>query len=276
MILRSMMFLVCCCLQYSVVAQTQNENVQPSTVIEDNSFFVEEAFNQDERVVQHIFNVLYYGKPIETMIATFTQEWPLSGVDHQLSYTLAYAHLSSPVQDGMGDLLLNYRCQLFDESSWAAVAPRLSIIFPTGSVEKGLGMGAVGIQVNIPVSRRISDMFITHWNAGVTIFPDDKKAEADGRAVRRTVPWYNCAASLIWLASPVWNLMLETAAISTADIGGDGGLARLTEIVVSPGVRMAINLEGLQIVPGLAVPVSFLEGKGRVGAFLYLSFEHPY
>ncbi len=270
------MFLGCCCLPIVGVAQTQHGAEHPAVAIEDNSFFVEEAFNQDERVVQHIFNVLYYRRPLETTVATFTQEWPLIGVDHQLSYTLAYAHLSAPVVDGMGDLYLNYRYQLSADSSWAAVAPRLSIILPTGNADEGLGMGVVGFQVNFPVSRRLSDRFITHWNAGMTVFPGVRGMDASGRTMRRTLPWYNCAASIIWLAAPTWNLMLEGTANSTADLDGNGGVVRSTEIIVSPGFRLAINFQGLQIVPGVAVPVSFVDGEARVGAFLYLSFEHPY
>jgi hypothetical protein len=244
--------------------------------IEDNSFFVEEAFNQEERVVQHIFSVLYYRRPLETTVATFTQEWPLIGVDHQLSYTLAYAHLSAPVVYGMGDLYLNYRYQLTADTSWAAVAPRLSIILPTGNAEEGLGMGVVGVQVNCPVSRKLSDSFITHWNAGMTVFPGVRGTDANGRPMRRTLPWYNAAASIIWLAAPAWNLMLEATANSTADLDAGGGVERSTEIIVSPGFRFAINLQSLQIVPGIALPLSFVDGERRVGAFLYLSFEHPY
>jgi len=270
------MFLGCCCLPFAGAAQTQHGAEQPAEGIEDNSFFVEEAFNQEERVVQHIFNVLYFRRPLETVVATFTQEWPLFGVDHQLSYTLAYAHLSAPVEDGMGDLFLNYRYQLFTDSSWAAVAPRLSVILPTGNVEKGLGMGVVAFQVNCALSRWLSDEFITHWDAGMTIFPGVRGADAEGRPTRNTLPWYNFAASVIWLAAPTWNLMLETAANFTAIPGGVGDVTRLTEVIVSPGARVAINLEGLQIVPGIAAPVSFINGEARLGAFLYLSFEHPY
>ena len=276
MILRRIIFLGCCCLPFAGVARAQHGAEQPSVAIEDNSFFVEEAFNQEQRVVQHIFNVLYYRRPFETTVATFTQEWPLIGVDHQLSYTLVYAHLSAPAVGGMGDLYLNYRYQLSADSSWAAVAPRLSIIFPTGNAEEGLGMGVVGFQVNCPVSRRLSDGFITHWNAGMTVFPGVRGTDAGGRPMRRTLPWYNCAASIIWLAAPTWNLMLEATVNSTADLEGNGGAVRSTEIIISPGFRLAVNLEGLQIVPGIALPVSFVDGEGRVGAFLYLSFEHPY
>jgi hypothetical protein len=254
-----------------------NRGAEPaSPEIEDNSFFVEEAFNQEERVVQHIFNALQFRQPNKSTVASFTQEWPLMGVDHQLSYSLPFTFFPGHGWDGVGDLALNYRYQLSADSTWAAVAPRLSIIFPTGNADKGLGMGVVGFQINLPVSRRLSESFITHWNAGFTVFPGVLGMDAAGSPIRRTLPWYNCAASVIWLAAPTWNLMIETAANFAADLDNSGRVIRSTEVLVSPGVRAAINLQGLQIVPGIAMPLSFVDGVKRVGAFLYLSFEHPY
>jgi hypothetical protein len=49
---------------------------QFSEAIEDNSFFIEEAYNQEYRVVQHIFNGIYFSKPQKDFAFTFTQEWP--------------------------------------------------------------------------------------------------------------------------------------------------------------------------------------------------------
>jgi hypothetical protein len=46
---------------------------------------------------------------------------------------------------------------------------------------------------------------------------------------------------------------------------------------VSPGVRWAHNFKnGLQIVPGVAVPVGVGSSQGEVGVIFYLSFEHPF
>ena len=55
--------------------------------IEDNSFFVEEAFNQEAGVVQNIFGAARLGGKWGM---TFTQEWPVASQTHQLSYTVAY------------------------------------------------------------------------------------------------------------------------------------------------------------------------------------------
>ena len=46
--------------------------------IEDNSFLIEEAYNQDPGVIQHISNFLYLKQ--NTWIYTFTDEWPVPGM----------------------------------------------------------------------------------------------------------------------------------------------------------------------------------------------------
>ena len=68
-------------------------------------------------------------------------------------------------------------------------------------------------------------------------------------------------ASAIWLVRPAFNALVEVVWLDAAS--GD-------ELIVSPGIRWAYNLrKGLQIVPGLAYAFD-------VGAFAYLSFEHPF
>ncbi len=46
-------------------------------------------------------------------------------------------------------------------------------------------------------------------------------------------------------------------------------------LYLSPGVRWAHNLKsGLQIVPGIAVPIGIGPSSSDTGVLLYLSFEH--
>ena len=45
--------------------------------------------------------------------------------------------------------------------------------------------------------------------------------------------------------------------------------------VVSPGVRWAINLGSVQVVPGLALPFS-LSRRQESAVLFYLSVEHPF
>ena len=55
--------------------------------IEDNSFLVEEAFNQEAGIFQNIFGAARVGGKWAT---AFTQEWPVVSQTHQLSYTVAF------------------------------------------------------------------------------------------------------------------------------------------------------------------------------------------
>ena len=74
------------------LGQSQSSS-QPG--IQDNSFLVEEAYNQNSGVVQHINNFTRYWNS-KDWVYTFTQEWPVPGDErHQLSYTLPVQHAGS-------------------------------------------------------------------------------------------------------------------------------------------------------------------------------------
>ncbi|MBF8296233.1 MAG: hypothetical protein HW389_2778 [Bacteroidetes bacterium] len=244
--------------------------------IEDNSFFIEEAYNQEKGVVQHISNLQYSFTRQKHLLYTFTQEWPLGGMDHQLSYTAPISLYSSSHPGGVGDILINYRYQLVDNDGWAAVAPRLSVIFPTGSVKSELGAGTTGLQVNIPASKHLSQSFVAHLNAGFTYLPDIRDEWGSSGTTKHTLISYNVGASVIWLTAETFNLMLEYTTSFSADVFEDGTNERTTDAIISPGLRWAINLSSLQIVPGVAIPIMLGRGTAKTGVFLYLSFEHPF
>src|SRR5258708_35313689 len=75
--------------------------------ITDNSFLVEEAFNQEAGVVQNIFEWTLgrHG----TWNGSFTQEWPAPGTKHQLSYSVPFASTGDPA--GLGAVMLHHRYQ---------------------------------------------------------------------------------------------------------------------------------------------------------------------
>ena len=223
--------------------------------IADNSFLIEEAYNQEPGVVQHI-STWQRSLNIASWTFTFTQEWPLGTQLHQLSYTVPFQRIDAPVRSsGFGDAAVNYRYQLLPANRRVAAAPRLSLILPTGSRARGLGTGGFGAQLSLPVSVVLGSTLVSHWNAGVTAVP------------RATT--YNLGASMIWLAHPAFNVLLE-AAWTGQPAGG-------ASLVVNPGIRWAHNFtSGLQIVPGLAVPIGVGPSAGARAAFFYLSFEHRF
>lgn len=80
--------------------------------IMDNSFLIEEAYNQEDGVVQHI-QAFQYLEKTKTWGYTFTQEIPVPGQKHQLSSIIPVNHLGDPVNKAdIGDITLNYRYQL--------------------------------------------------------------------------------------------------------------------------------------------------------------------
>ena len=116
---------------------------QGTPPIMDNSFLMEEAYNQERGMVQHISLFSHQREP-RTWAYSFTQEWPFRGQRHQLSYTAQLILQVGPAgpRTGFGDLMLNYRLQLVGrEGKRVWVAPRLSAVLPTGRWEQGRGDG---------------------------------------------------------------------------------------------------------------------------------------
>jgi hypothetical protein len=233
------------------VLRAQDGGAEP---IADNSFLIEEAYNQEPGVVQHVGT---FARPDGGggWDFSFTQEWPLTGMRHQLSYTLPVSQ-----QDGTGtglaDIGLNYRYQLVGlEEGPLAVAPRLTALLPTGSEEEGRGSGEVGLQTNLPLSYIIGSAVATHWNAGFTL-------------VSGSAPTWSLGASAVWLLRPKLNLLVEGI---WATAGGE------ESAFLNPGIRWAHDFaSGLQIVPGVAYTFGVGPSSGDDGLFLYLSFEHPF
>jgi hypothetical protein len=253
---------------------------QPIDVIEDNSFLVEEAYNQERGVVQHIFNAVYtkdarrHGWQF-----SFTQEWPIYGLDHQLSYTIPSFHLvdDGDHQNGIGDVLLNYRYQALEEGPGKpAFAPRFSLILPTGSRNRGTGNGVVGYQWNLPFSKKVASRLGLHANLGLTYLPHVRSPLSSGRlSPRRSLVSYNLGGSAIFAILPRVHAMLEWIGIFEDSINDAGKAVHTFKPVISPGFRTAVvNEQDLQIVLGAAAPIGLNRRSDNLSAFLYLSIEH--
>ena len=237
----------------------------PAPVVErfqilDNSFLVEEAFNQEKGVVQ---NIAGFSRQSGDWALTFTQEWPAPTVRHQLSYTMAVASAAS--ESGFGDVYLNYRYQLLEEGPGRpAFSPRVSLIVPSGRQSAGGGEG--GLQFNAPFSKQQNDFFF-HWGGGLTWLPRGEREDL-------TSPFLS--GSAIYRLRPMLNLMLESVFQHTADEAGPGRIERTSALTVSPGVRGGWNLAPeTQLILGLAVPVTRASGRTSTGIFCYASYELP-
>ena len=239
--------------------------------IQDNSFLIEEAYNQEAGVVQHV-SAFARGEG-GAWLYSFTQEWPLGGIAHQLSYSLALVDPGPGLGAGLGDVALNYRHQLVGNPDAALlVAPRLSVLLPTGSTTAGRGTGAFGVQANLPVSAVLARSLVAHANLGATLLPS-AHGPFESRATVTTV---NAGASAIWLARPWFNLLVEGVWLSEAEVVGEGETLRSESLVLNPGVRLAFDAGAVQVVPGIAYTVGIGPSRGQDAIFVYLSLEHPF
>jgi hypothetical protein len=257
-------------------ATAPNASSNDTPEIQDNSFLVEEAYNQEFGVVQHIQSLqrLWDSKD---WVYTFTQEWPVDASPrHQLSYTLTALHSGEQPASGagFGDVILNYRYQLVgDGEARVAFAPRLSVLLPTGNYHLGRGAGGVGIQGVLPLSAVLTRKLVTHWNVGTTIVPRARNAVGETAATFG----YNLGQSFVWLAHPRFNVLLETVFNRSQQVTAPKTTQWSSGLFLSPGIRWAHNFRnGLQIVPGIAAPFGVGPSSGERSIFLYLSFEHPY
>jgi len=110
-------------------------------------------------------------------------------------------------------------------------------------------------------------------NAGATFTP--RATNVSGETASLTS--WNAGESVVWLAHPRFNLLVETIATWVQDFSDGGGTERHLDVLVSPGARYAFNLpDDLQIVTGLAFPIGVGANHGQRSVFLYFSVELPF
>jgi hypothetical protein len=260
--------LVALLLQQPVVAPPSAPEAEP---IADNSFLIEEAYNQERGVVQHI-SLFTREWRSGAYLYSFTQEWPVDAAPaNQLSYTIQVP--SEGDGAGFGDVWFNWRYQSIS-SDRLAVAPRISVSAPTGDSRRGLGAGGVGVQAALPVSVRAGDRFVLHSNVSGTVVPH-AKSEAGDRAATGAV---TIGQSVVWLTSPRLNVFCEALVNRQSAVTGPGATAWKTTVVIDPAVRWAFNFHsGLQIVPGIGFPITLHGSRDERWSVLgYLSIEHPF
>ena len=244
--------------------------------ITDNSFFVEEAFNQDPGIFQNILGVLR--DEGGGWFMGFTQEWPAPSKRHQLSYSLSLASVGS--ETGAGDVLVHYRYQVIEEDPGVpAVSPRLSLILPVGDERRGLGTGGWGWQFNLPVSKQVGDYYF-HGNAGFTWLPgvSTDRFQSGGLLPAEDVSLASpfVGGSVVYRVRPMFNVLMEAVVDWQEEVVGPGLTDRGTVVILSPGVRGGWTWRFRQVVLGAAVPFTRHHGETSVGVFGYFSYELPF
>jgi DtxR family transcriptional regulator, Mn-dependent transcriptional regulator len=227
--------------------------------ITDNSFLVEEAFNQEPGIFQNIGTFVRGNGAWEFV---FTQEWPAPSEKHQLSYSVPF-YGGSGFGSELGDVMVNYRYQaLTEDPGIPAFSPRFSLILPTSG-----GGSALGMQINLPFSKQRGDLYF-HMNGGLTIRRFKLYTDSDDTDSSLTP---HVAASGIYRVRPMFNLMLETVLTSYP-----GDSERDTVFTLSPGARGGWNIGDHQLILGAAVPITFNNDSTNTGMFLYASYELPF
>ncbi len=204
--------------------------------------------------MQHIQNFQRYWNS-KDWIYTFTQEWPVDASPrHQLSYTLAALHSGDQRGSGagFGDVILNYRYRVLGAGvSKVALRAKIQRVVSHRRLPPGPWCWRRRIQGALPLSIVLTSKLVTHWNAGTTIIPNGKNTVGE----TGTTFGYNFAQSFVWLAKPRFNVLLETVFNRSQQVTGPKTTEWTSDLLFSPGIRWAYNFEnGLQIVPGIAVP----------------------
>lgn len=235
--------------------------------IADNSFLVEEAYNQEPGVVQFI-NV--YTKPDEgsDWTYTFINEIPMGSEKHQFSYEIPYSNLDASDEQGVEDIKFNYR-QEFVRTDTLVTTGRVSLQAGTGDYKKGFGKSAMGYEASLITSVNITDKWVQHWNLGAGITPDAKDT-AGNKADNGKYFW---AVSNVYLFSNNLNFMLEFAGSEEQETTGAKQAVWGSSTVISPSIRYAYDVGVWQFVPGLAYPMGVTTNPGDNELLVYLSIE---
>ena len=104
----------------------EDDDPRPAAGIKDNSFLIDEAYNQGPGEIQHILTLQ---RQQRDWTLSFTQEWSLGSQAHQMSYSVPYLRLRSDGQRarGIGDVEISYRYQAWIETATSpAFAPGLT------------------------------------------------------------------------------------------------------------------------------------------------------
>jgi hypothetical protein len=238
--------------------------------IEDNSFLLEEGFNQERGVYQFIqkYQTFNRAKGYEY---SFENEIPIPDESQQFSYEFAHGRATSEGHGAISDITLSYRIQPLNKDGFL-MADRFGLILPTGRVEKGAGNGVYGFEFVKAVTVPVGKNWMNHWNFGFSVLPN---AKSQGHDKRGTISSFSSGTSLIYLWSDNFNFLLEGLLESGQGIDETGAKSSSTSFTLNPGVRFAVDLDWkeTQIVPGISFPTEMLNGPTEHGVLVYLSIE---
>lgn len=244
---------------------------QSAEIVKDNSFLIEEAYNQEPGVVQFI-QAYQYMDASRDWAYSFTNEIPVTDETHQFSYVIPVLKLNGVKEETqIGDVLLNYRYQMVNTDT-LAVTPRLTLIAPTGDYKRGFGNGVAGVQFNQAVSITLNEKWTNHWNAGFTVTPEAKNELGE----TANLFGFNFGTSVIYNVTPRTNLLCEFSFNNAESVVAQDTKESSSTYYILPGIRTAYDVgDETEVVPGigalLGIGPSAVEHE--TGVFVYLSIE---
>ena len=238
--------------------------------IEDNSFLLEEAYNQTWGAYQFIQTYQTFERS-DTYAYSFQNEIPITDKVHQFSYVIPYQRAEGIEHGAVGDITLNYRWQPLNKDGFL-LADRFGLIVPTGRVDKGAGAGVYGFEFMQAATLTVSDYWMSHWNFGFSVLPN---AKTESITKRRTLTSFKTGASVIYSLKDNMDFVLEGLLESAQGLAEDGTKVNETAFTFNPGLRYAIDYEWneMQMVPGISFPVELLNTPHEHGILFYLSLE---
>lgn len=230
--------------------------------VEDNSFLLEEAYNQNPGEIQLI-----------QRYQTFQHERPEYGVEIEAPITDNTHQFSLAIgrQENLSDLEVGYRFQAINVEG-KMLTEGLRIILPTGSLRNESDHGVVGYEWLQSATVVFNEKISNHWNLGVRVYPN---AESPSTSDDRTLTNFIGGTSLVYYYQEDLNFLLEGLFESEEMIDDRGEIESEVRFTLNPGVRFAWNIDWQksQIVPGIAFPVVFNDEKTNPGVFFYFSWE---
>jgi hypothetical protein len=230
--------------------------------IEDNSFLLEEAFNQTPGVIQ-CTAINHIKRGVAEL--NFECEMPMKGELHQLSVSVPAKVFQSTV--GLEDIMISYRPLVFGRHRWVMATPRLSVILPSGKASRGFGNGLWGIECNVALTKQLSRRLISHVNLRSSSFLKNLMHESQ----QNRFHYQSAGTSLIFAAAKGFDLMAE---VTTSNEGPGFSRASSWNFIGNPGFRFCLKINEFLVVPGISTPLALLSGRPTLSQVLfYISIE---
>ena len=238
--------------------------------IEDNSFLLEEAFNQEWGVYQFIQKYQTFNKA-GTYDYAFENEIPITDKEFQFSYEIPVAQPEKGRPGYMGDMSLNLRWQPLNKDGFL-LAERFGLIVPTGNAKEDSGNNVYGFEFMQAATLTINEKWMNHWNFGFSVQPN---ARTNNITKRRTITTATAGSSLIYRMREDFNLMFEALLETAQEVDAAGNKTPATYLTLNPGFRWAWDFEWkeTQIVPGVSFPTEVINNTVENGVLVYLSIE---